>query len=245
MGGKTVRLSLTARDCPRARIANPRVTVHGPAPERLSPAAPPHAVVLLHVASMDGVLDDNLARASVVFRQFLWSEPTEPVFTATIRGLATDADRYIGEHVDEPFVLHADATKDTGEHVARTIANIKGRGLWDRVLLMIATSDVLVVHDPARFPSGTLVDEGADGRDLVPAIRAALGQTADAPLIALAQGEGRGWPRPSYVHDGPMYTVRIGRSTLTVSDGQASGVLNPIERRMLTDALALAIARER
>jgi hypothetical protein len=243
LGGKVVRLSLTARDCPRAHIANARVTINGPAPSRLPPGAPPRAVVLLHVATLQGVLDDDLARATVVFRHFLWSEPAEPIFTATLRATSGDIDSYIGKHLDEPFILHADTTDDPHAHIARTIAIIKARGLWDRVMLLVATNDVLVVHDPARFPSGTLVDEGADGRDIVPAIQAALGQRPDAPLIALAQGAGRGWPRVSYAHDGARYTARIGGHTLTVTGGQATGELTPIERRMLTDALALEIGQ--
>lgn len=46
MSGKVVRLSLTARDCPRARITHPRVTLHGPEPTRMPKAEPPKLVIL-------------------------------------------------------------------------------------------------------------------------------------------------------------------------------------------------------
>ena len=42
----------------------------------------------------------------------------------------------------------------------------------------------LLVHDPSRFPAGTIVDEGAEGVDLLPSMLAAL----DKPLFAAAQG---------------------------------------------------------
>ena len=71
MAGKTVRLSLRTRDCPRARLVQPRVTVHGPAPVALPKADPPRYVVLWRVAGLRADPGfDELARASTVFRQF-------------------------------------------------------------------------------------------------------------------------------------------------------------------------------
>jgi hypothetical protein len=40
MAGKTVRLPLPARDCPRARIGHPRVTAQGPASTPLPKVRP-------------------------------------------------------------------------------------------------------------------------------------------------------------------------------------------------------------
>jgi choline-sulfatase len=121
----------------------------------------------------------------------------------------------------------------------------------------------LLIHDPSRFPGGTIVEEGAEGVDLKPTILGAIG-LQPAPtvqghsLAPLAQGFGRGWPTPSYAS---MYeyahAMRIGRWKLRVG---ATGIpivedlvddpdekkdfsgVRPIERRMLTDNLGLFLA---
>jgi arylsulfatase A-like enzyme len=84
MAGRVVALGLTARDCPRATIRAPRITLHGPAPVALPLADPPRYVVLW---VMDALRADKvpiftpgaraqtpnlveLARTSTVFRQY-------------------------------------------------------------------------------------------------------------------------------------------------------------------------------
>jgi arylsulfatase A-like enzyme len=121
----------------------------------------------------------------------------------------------------------------------------------------------LLIHDPSRFPGGTILEDAAEGVDILPTIVEALGQPMfpDAQgrsLVPLAQGIGRGWPSPSYVS---MYeyahAMRIGRWKLRVG---ATGIpivedlvedpgetkdysaIRPIERRMLTDNLGLFLA---
>jgi arylsulfatase A-like enzyme len=170
--------------------------------------------------------------------------------------------------------------------VGRLIKQLKDWGIWDQTLLIITADhgeelfedqrcghggslrDVLVrvpllIHDPARFPGGTIVDEGAEGVDLLPTILAASGKPVfDAaqgePLEPIAQGIGRGWARPSYAS---MYeyahAMRIGRWKIRVGKfGQPiidDLVADPdekkdlsatalVERRMLTDDLGLFLA---
>lgn len=84
MAGRVVALGLTARDCPRATIKAPRITLHGPAPVALPAADPPRYVVLW---VMDALRADKvpiftpgaraqtpnlveLAKTSTVFRQY-------------------------------------------------------------------------------------------------------------------------------------------------------------------------------
>jgi arylsulfatase A-like enzyme len=170
--------------------------------------------------------------------------------------------------------------------VGRLIQQLKSWGIWDQTLLIITADhgeelfedtrcghggslrDTLVrvpllVHDPSRFPGGTVVDEGAEGVDLVPTMLAAAGKPVfDAaqgePLESLAQGIGRGWARPSYAS---MYeyahAMRIGHWKLRVSK-VGSPILDDVvadpdekkdlssvalvERRMLTDDLGLFLA---
>jgi len=118
----------------------------------------------------------------------------------------------------------------------------------------------LLVHYPARFPGGVVVDEGAEGVDLLPTILDALGappidQAQGAPLRALAAGRGRGWVRPSYASQYEYaHAMRLGAWKIVVGRRGAPRVIDlaadplertdlagerPVERRFLTDALSL------
>jgi arylsulfatase A-like enzyme len=67
-----------------------------------------------------------------------------------------------------------------------------------------------------------VVDEGAEGVDIMPTVLAAIGAPAsDAPqgepLEPLAQGIGRGWARPSYASQYEYaHAMRIGRWKIRV-----------------------------
>ncbi len=173
--------------------------------------------------------------------------------------------------------------------VGRMVAQLKAWGIWDQTMLILTADhgdelfednrcghggslrDTLIrvpllIHDPARFPGGTIVDEGAESVDLMPSMLQALG----APPVPAAQGEalepiaegiGRGWARPSYAS---MYeyahAMRIGRwktrvantGIPTVEDmvGDAGekhdlAAERPVERRMLTDNLGMFLQLRR
>jgi arylsulfatase A-like enzyme len=170
--------------------------------------------------------------------------------------------------------------------VGRMVAKLKAWSIWDDTLFIVTADHgdelfedgrcghggslreslervPLLVHDPARFPAGTVVDEGAEGVDLFPSILSAIGVAAPAAvqgdaLEPLAQGVGRGWARPSYAS---MYeqahAMRIGRWKIRVGYGNPATIndllddpneqrdisaVRPIERRMLTDNLGLFLA---
>lgn len=170
--------------------------------------------------------------------------------------------------------------------VGRLIEQLKSWGIWDQTMLIITADhgeelfedrrcghggslrDTLVrvpllIHDPARFPGGTIVDEGAEAVDLLPTILAAVGappvtSVQGSALESLAQGVGRGWPTPSY---SSMYeyahAMRIGRWKARVGKAGVPIVgdmvddpnetkdlspQRPVERRMLTDHLGLFLA---
>ena len=172
------------------------------------------------------------------------------------------------------------------KQVGRLVAQLKSWGIWDQTMLVITADHgeelfedkrcghggslrdsllrvPLLVHDPARFPGGTIVDEGAECVDVMPSILAALGRAIpdDAqgePLEPLAQGIGRGWPRTSYAS---MYeyahALRIGRWKLRVGpsgvpvlgdmvddpdETRDFAAARPIETRLLTDHLSLFLA---
>lgn len=182
--------------------------------------------------------------------------------------------------------IYDSAVSYIDQQVGRLVAQLKAWGIWDQTLLIITADHgeelfedtrcghggslrdslervPLLVHDPSRFPGGTIVDEGAECVDLLPTILAALGRTTpDAaqgePLEPIAQGIGRGWARPSYAS---MYeyahVMRIGRWKLRVGPSGVPVVgdlvsdpgetkdfaqIRPIERRMLADNLELFLA---
>lgn len=170
--------------------------------------------------------------------------------------------------------------------VGRLVKQLKAWGIWDQTLLVITADHgeelfedgrcghgaslrdsllrvPLLVHDPARFPGGTIVDEGAECVDLMPTILTALGKPVPeaaqgAALEPLAQGIGRGWARPSYASQYEwIHAMRIGRWKARVGpsgvpliddvvadpdEHRSLGDVRPIERRMLTDNLGLFLA---
>jgi arylsulfatase A-like enzyme len=439
--GKVVRLSLTARDCPRARIVHPRITLHGPAPMPLPYGTPPRYVILwiMDALRADKIPIftpgaraqtpnfDELAKSSTVFRQYyvqgnesqtshssMWTAVYPAVHNVRLAGeggawridgkfdvmadklgeaglyttgvtgngyineeggyargfkefrnmmretgvpngvlfgetIVDEALRRFDSHRDQPTFLFLGTidthgpwiarkpwikiyspgpykgpfqefgtAKDLGirpdsmgcaiippkddverlraiydsavsyhdQQLGRLVAQLQAWGIWDQTMLIVTadhgeemfedtrcghggslrdslTRVPLLVHLPAQFPAGTIVDEGAEGVDILPTILAALdGPVFDAaqgaPLQPLAQGIGRGWPRPSYTS---MYeyahTMRIGRWKARVGKagipiigdmvddpGETKDVAatHPIERRMLTDNLGLFLA---
>lgn len=274
MAGKTVRLSLQARDCPRARIVHPRVTVHGPAPSPLPKAEPPRYVLLWKLARLRADPGfDELSRASTVFRQFQWVDvdraalgkeiaapakiPAVLIADATVETMLARFDQARAN----PFFMFADSSRDEAPQLSRAIAQLKSWGIWDQTMLIAVDRRELAIHDAARYPSGVSIEEGAEARDVVPTILDALGVVPTGgpgtSLVSLAQGIGRGWPRPSYATQGDsMHELRIGRWSIRVGTtgvpvvhdvvddpGGAFDLATTrwIERRMLTDSLGLLL----
>jgi len=174
--------------------------------------------------------------------------------------------------------------------VGRLVKQLQEWGIWDQTMLIITadhgeelfedqrcghggslrdslTRVPMLIHDPSRFPPGTIVDEGAEGVDIMPTVLTALGVPVpvgppDGPqgaaLEPLAQGVGRGWPRPSYASQYEyahamrigLWKIRVGvRGSLIIGDLAAdpgekrdAGAGHPIERRMLTDNLGMFLA---
>lgn len=171
----------------------------------------------------------------------------------------------------------------TDKQIGRLVAQLKTWGIWDQTMLLITADHgeelfeeqrcghggslretllrvPLLIHDPTRFPGGTIVEEGAECVDLLPTILNAVGaapvpEVQGEPLEAVAQGVGRGWVKPSYTS---MYeyahAMRIGAWKIRVNqfgvpmigdmvndrdEHQDAGPTHPVERRMLTDNLGM------
>jgi len=182
--------------------------------------------------------------------------------------------------------IYDSAVSYQDRELGRLVAQLKSWGIWDQTMLSVPANHgqeffqgmscghggsgrwslirvPLLIHDPSRFPGGTIVEEGAEGVDILPSILTSLGRplfdTAQgAPLGPLAQGFGRGWVRPSYTS---MYeyahAMRIGRWKARVGttgvavvndfiddplESKDFAATRPIERRMLTDSLGLFLA---
>jgi arylsulfatase A-like enzyme len=166
------------------------------------------------------------------------------------------------------------------------IAKLKSWGIWEQTMLVITADhgeewfedgrcnhggslrDSLVrvpmlVHYPKMFPGGTIVEEGVEAADLFPTLLDVIGVERPAALqgtsmMPLAQGVGRGWPRPSYASMFELsHAMRIGRWKLRVNP-RGVPLLNDlvghpeeltdltashlVERRMMTDNLSLFLA---
>ena len=188
--------------------------------------------------------------------------------------------------VERLRAIYDSAVSYHDQQLGRLVAKLQSWGIWDQTMLIITADhgeelfeDVrcghggslrdslvrvpLLVHDPSRFPGGTIVDEGAEAVDLLPTMLSALGRpqlesAQGAPLEPLAQGIGKGWSTPSYAS---MYehahVMRIGRWKARVArggvpvlgdmvedPGETKDVvaMHPVERRMLTDELGLFLA---
>jgi arylsulfatase A-like enzyme len=170
--------------------------------------------------------------------------------------------------------------------LGRFVEQLRTWGIWDETMLIVTADhgeeffedrrcghggslrDTLIrvpllIHDPSRFPGGTIVDEGAEGVDVFPTIVDAMGlarpeQLQGHSLAPLAQGQGKGWPSPSYTS---MYeyahAMRIGRWKIRVpktgvpivadmvddpNEMKEVSATKPVERRMLTDNMGLFLA---
>ncbi|MDB4960200.1 MAG: sulfatase [Myxococcales bacterium] len=190
------------------------------------------------------------------------------------------------EDVERLRAIYDSAISYQDKQLGRLVDQLKSWGIWDQTLLMITADHgeeffeesrcghggslrdslvrvPLLVHDPSRFPGGTIVEEGAEAVDILPTMIDVVGGTpADAvqgmSLAPLAQGQGKGWPRPSYASQYEYahamrigrWKIRVGKSGMPVigdlvdDPGETVDAARskPVERRMLTDHLGLFLA---
>jgi arylsulfatase A-like enzyme len=190
------------------------------------------------------------------------------------------------DDIERLRAIYDSAVSYHDQQLGRLIAQLKSWGIWDQTMLIVTADHgeelfedtrcghggslrdsllrvPLLVHDPSRFPGGTIVDEGAECVDLMPTILSALGRPpVDAAqgdaLEPLAQGVARGWPRPSYasmyeyahamrigrwkVRVGPNGVPVIGDLVAEPSELKDLASLRPVETRLLTDHLGMLLA---
>jgi arylsulfatase A-like enzyme len=188
----------------------------------------------------------------------------------------------------ERFRVIYDSETSYQDHVlGEFVEQLKARGIYDQTMLVVTADHgeeifedgrrcghgaslretlvrvPLLIHYPARFPSGTIVEEGTEGVDVLPTILDAIGAPAiDAiqgeSLRPLAFGVGKGWARASYASQYEnahamrigRYKVRVGKTGMPLIEDLADDPgehkdyarIRPIERRMLTDHLGLFLA---
>jgi arylsulfatase A-like enzyme len=124
----------------------------------------------------------------------------------------------------------------------------------------------LLIYYPPLFPPGTAVPEGAESVDVLPTLIDALGgKIPDGmqgeSLIGLAQGVGRGYPRPSIASQyEDAHGMRLGEWKAILRSGGGLHVYDavrdhlektdlaatrPVERRFLTDALSTFLLHQK
>ncbi len=208
------------------------------------------------------------------------------LFVSTIDNTRAVASCKPGDDPDKLRAFYDSATSYADQQLGRLVAQLRAWGIWDQTMLIVTADHgeelledtrcghavslrdslihvPLVIRDPARFPAGTIVDEGVEAVDLLPTILAAVGRPALASaqgdaLEPLAEGVGRGWPRPSFASmDEYAFAMRIGRWKARVGqtglplvddvvadpdETKDLAASHPVERRMLTDNLGLLLA---
>jgi arylsulfatase A-like enzyme len=121
----------------------------------------------------------------------------------------------------------------------------------------------LLIHYPPLFPAGKVVNEGVEIVDLLPTIVDALGGKPPADvqgesLVALAQGDGGGYPRPAIASQYELaHAMRLARWKLWVggsgdarlfdaehdpAEAHELSAERPWERRFVSDALSVWMA---
>jgi len=117
----------------------------------------------------------------------------------------------------------------------------------------------LLIYYPPLFPPGAVVAEGAESVDILPTMIDALGGKIPAEiqgesLIGLAQGVGRGYPRPAFASQyEDAHAMRLGDWKILVRSSGAVRLYDeakdhyektdlaasrPVERRFATDAMS-------
>jgi arylsulfatase A-like enzyme len=121
----------------------------------------------------------------------------------------------------------------------------------------------LLISYAPLFPPGKSVSEGVEIIDLLPTIVDALGgkppvEAQGESLVALAQGEGAGYPRPAIASQYELaHAMRLGRWKLSVfgsgevrlfdaiadvAESKELSVERPFEKRFVTDAMGVWMA---
>jgi arylsulfatase A-like enzyme len=185
------------------------------------------------------------------------------------------------------FANYASSVSYQDHLVGQLIAELRAWGVLDDTMIIVAGDHgeefwehgiaghggslrEVVVHTPflVWYPPlvpAAVIDEGVEGIDVLPTVADALGApipdgAQGESLIALASGDGRGYPRPAIAsHWEAAWAMRLGRWKLVVeNDGDArlydlAGdpeertpvVDRPLARRFVADAFSLVRVYER
>jgi arylsulfatase A-like enzyme len=122
------------------------------------------------------------------------------------------------------------------------------------------------IYYPPLFPPGTVVDEGAESVDLLPTMIDAVGgqpapEMQGESLIPLAQGVGRGYPRPAFASQyEDAHALRLGGWKIIAKKSGAVRLyhvakdplekddladVRPYERRFVTDTMSTFLLHQK
>jgi choline-sulfatase len=187
--------------------------------------------------------------------------------------------------IDRLRAIYQSTISYSDDLIGKLIAQLKIWNVWDETMLIITADHgdelfehrrcghggslretlvrvPLLIHYPAQFPAA-VVDEGAEGVDLVPTILEALAapplaSAQGASLRPLAAGANRGWAWPSYASQYEYaHAMRLGRWKIVVNvrgeaeifdvvadpyENEDRSLTHTVERQMLADHLGLFLA---
>ena len=191
--------------------------------------------------------------------------------------------------VERLRAIYDSAVSYHDQQLAELVAGLQRMGIYDETMIVITADHgeelfedgrcghggslretlvrvPLLIHYPPRI-APAIVEEGAEGVDVLPTLLDVLG--ADVPaslqgesLVARTTGSGRGWARPSYASQFEYaHAMRVARWKIKVGKRGMPKVIDlvadpdertdvtasrPAVRRLLTDSLGLFLAtRER
>ena len=209
-----------------------------------------------------------------MFKKNVWGKDVEKIATGKRKTSSADRKRIMA--------IYDSTVSYNDHHLGRLLKALEDRGIRQKTMIVITADHgeelwdygrlghghscrhklvavPLIIHYPPLFGSGVRVTEGVDVLSLFPTIMDALG--AEIPpkvqgesLLALAQGVGRGYPRPSLATQYEFaHTIRLEQWKLRVggkgvprlsdlriprSEKTDLSSQQPHQLRWLTDALS-------
>jgi arylsulfatase A-like enzyme len=209
-----------------------------------------------------------------LYRRVVWGKDVERMAGGKRKVSARDRKRIIA--------IYDSTVSYNDHHLGRVLKALQDKGLRDKTMVVMTADHgeelwdfgrighghscrhnlvavPLLIHYPPLFGKGVRVTEGVDVLSVMPTILDALGQpiperVQGESLLPLAQGVGRGYPRPSIATQYELaHTIKLERWKLRVGgkgtprlfdmaskDREHKDVvaLHPGPRRWLTDALS-------
>ena len=171
------------------------------------------------------------------YKKNVWGKDVAKMATGKRYMSPTDRERVIA--------IYDSTVSYNDQHLGRVLQALQEKGIRDETMIVITADHgeelwdfgrighghscrhalvavPLIIHYPPLFGAGVRVEEGVDVVSVMPSILDALGQeipprVQGESLLPLAQGVGRGYPRPSFATQYEFaHTMKLGRWKIRV-----------------------------